>query len=61
MGECYKKLISDWRNVLPTQSLCLTVPVVMPEESGDVHAKAQQRRAREIVNDHAAQPADPNS
>ncbi len=61
VGECYRKLISDWRNVLPTQSLCLTVPVVMPGEGGDVHAKEQARRAREMAGTHAAQPADPHS
>jgi beta-glucosidase/6-phospho-beta-glucosidase/beta-galactosidase len=32
VGEAYKKLISDWQDVLPTQSVCLVVPVVMPHE-----------------------------
>src|SRR3712207_5629552 len=30
VGAAYRKLISDWRNVLPAQSLCLQVPVLMP-------------------------------
>lgn len=30
VGEAYKKLIADWRAVLPTQSVCLRVPVVKP-------------------------------
>ena len=30
VGEAYKKLIKDWDEVLPTQSVCLHVPVVMP-------------------------------
>jgi beta-glucosidase/6-phospho-beta-glucosidase/beta-galactosidase len=32
MGEAYKKLLSQWREVLPTQSVCLFVPVVLPSE-----------------------------
>lgn len=27
VGKAYKKLIADWREVLPTQSVCLRVPV----------------------------------
>jgi beta-glucosidase/6-phospho-beta-glucosidase/beta-galactosidase len=27
VGEAYKKLISDWHDILPAQSLCLIVPV----------------------------------
>src|SRR3954452_24848493 len=27
VGEAYKKLIADWREVLPTQSVCLRVPI----------------------------------
>jgi beta-glucosidase/6-phospho-beta-glucosidase/beta-galactosidase len=32
VGEAYKKLIAEWRDVLPTQSVCLRVPVVFPSE-----------------------------
>jgi hypothetical protein len=32
VGRSYRQLIHDWRSVLPTQSLCLTVPVVPPSE-----------------------------
>jgi beta-glucosidase len=28
VGRAYRQLISDWANVLPTQSLCLIVPVI---------------------------------
>jgi len=31
VGEAYKKLIRDWSEVLPTQSICLHVPIVMPK------------------------------
>jgi beta-glucosidase len=34
VGEAYKRLIQQWRDVLPTQSLCLTVPVVLPSDAG---------------------------
>jgi beta-glucosidase len=49
VGRAYKKLIGQWRDVLPTQSLCLTVPVVMPREDGDEHAEAQWVRAEEML------------
>jgi beta-glucosidase/6-phospho-beta-glucosidase/beta-galactosidase len=32
VGKAYKQLIEDWRHVLPTQSICLTVPIVYEEE-----------------------------
>ncbi len=32
VGEAYKQLITQWREVLPTQSVCLFVPVVLPSE-----------------------------
>lgn len=31
VGEAYKQLIADWREVLPTQSVCLYVPIMLPE------------------------------
>jgi len=31
VGEAYRKMIAGWRDVLPTQSVCLRVPVVMPD------------------------------
>ena len=30
VGKSYKKLINDWREVLPTQSVCLQVPIDLP-------------------------------
>jgi beta-glucosidase len=32
VGHAYRQLISDWRQVLPTQSVCLTVPLRFPDE-----------------------------
>jgi beta-glucosidase len=34
VGTAYKQLIADWREVLPTQSVCLQVPVILPSEHG---------------------------
>ena len=32
VGAEYKQLISDWRDVLPVQSECLVLPLVLPED-----------------------------
>lgn len=32
VGRAYKKLIEEWREVLPTQSVCLTVPLIEPDQ-----------------------------
>ncbi|MGZ5270234.1 MAG: glycoside hydrolase family 1 protein, partial [Ramlibacter sp.] len=34
VGKAYQQLIADWREVLPTQSVCLQVPVILPSEHG---------------------------
>jgi beta-glucosidase len=31
VGKTYRKLIADWREVLPTQSVCLRVPIDAPD------------------------------
>ena len=35
VGQAYRQLIADWREVLPTQSVCLQVPVILPSEHGE--------------------------
>jgi beta-glucosidase len=57
VGEAYKKLIEQWRDVLPTQSMCLTVPVVMPDEAGDRHAAVQRARAAQMLHAPATSQA----
>ncbi|HEX8787078.1 MAG TPA: glycoside hydrolase family 1 protein, partial [Telluria sp.] len=32
VGEAYRELIRDWGAVLPTQSVCLRVPIALPQE-----------------------------
>ena len=45
VGKAYKQLIADWNQVLPTQSMCLQVPIVMPSEHNCGWAKMQRQDA----------------
>jgi beta-glucosidase/6-phospho-beta-glucosidase/beta-galactosidase len=56
VGKAYKKLISDWKEVLPTQSVCLQVPIVLPNEYDDGWAK-RLRTAHEHKNGLPTAPA----
>jgi beta-glucosidase/6-phospho-beta-glucosidase/beta-galactosidase len=40
VGQAYKKLIEDWAAVLPTQSVCLTVPLRSAGSEARSRAKA---------------------
>lgn len=42
VGKAYKALIENWRRVLPTQSVCLQVPIIPPSE----HEAEWSRQAR---------------
>ena len=33
VGEAYRKIVREWSDVLPTQSVCLRVPVFPPSQS----------------------------
>jgi len=59
VGQAYKQLIADWRDVLPTQSMCLTVPIVPPSEAGGEQSREQQRRARQMASHPATGPSVP--
>ncbi len=48
VGRAFKQLIADWRDVLPTQSLCLTVPVIPLDLAEGVAAALQEQAAREL-------------
>ncbi|HYP15082.1 MAG TPA: family 1 glycosylhydrolase, partial [Bryobacteraceae bacterium] len=48
VGKAYQQLIQRWRRVLPTQSVCLTVPVVRPSQFGSSHSDIQQDEARDL-------------
>ena len=41
VGEAYKILIKSWREVLPTQSICLRVPIITPHAYNEDWAKEQ--------------------
>ncbi len=47
VGTAYKQIIEDWRQVLPLQSMCLQVPIVMPSESGELWAEKRRVEARQ--------------
>ena len=57
VGEAYKQLIADWQSVLPTQSVCLTVPLVLPQEAEEEFAQRQKERAQILFTKPAAEPA----
>jgi beta-glucosidase/6-phospho-beta-glucosidase/beta-galactosidase len=48
VGKAYQELVRNWRKVLPTQSVCLTVPVVIPSQFGSSHSDLQQAMTREL-------------
>ncbi|AUD05909.1 family 1 glycosylhydrolase [Spirosoma pollinicola] len=50
VGHAYKQLISDWQQVLPAQSVCLQVPIIMPSESGQPWAQQKQDDAKQARN-----------
>ena len=60
VGEAYQKLISQWRQVLPNQTMCLQMPLVMPQESEQPWAQKKQTEARR-EHDAAQQANAPQS
>jgi beta-glucosidase len=46
VGEAYARLIANWREVLPTQSVCLQVPLVLPSEHHEEWAVRRRHDAR---------------
>jgi beta-glucosidase len=62
VGKAYKELITEWRDVLPTNSVCLTVPINY-EVIGEIDASAEKRKknrrsARALFNAGKANPND---
>ena len=56
VGTAYKALIEEWDEVLPTQSVCLGVPLVLPqdyEEPSAVRRRQWMRRYHERRNGRA--------
>jgi beta-glucosidase len=48
VGRRYKKLIEDWCDVLPAQSVCLTVPVARPQDHNEAPVLRHQERMRRM-------------
>jgi beta-glucosidase/6-phospho-beta-glucosidase/beta-galactosidase len=48
VGRCYRQIIADWSQVLPTQSVCLTLPIVPASEFEDRASRRQRAEAREL-------------
>ena len=57
VGQAYKQLIKDWRDVLPAQSICLVVPIVTPQQSSRIEAAKQERSAKVLAAGPSAGPA----
>lgn len=53
VGKAYRQMIEDWQDVLPTESVCLTIPIVPPAEYGEVGAMRQRIQARLARYRHA--------
>ena len=49
VGRSYKKLIEDWRDVLPTQSVCLSVPIVPPSQYGGPDHRRQRGEMKVLL------------
>ncbi len=58
VGTAYKQLIQDWRTVLPAQSVCLVVPVVLPSEYNDPVSCRLRDTARDLRRKPSHQEGD---
>jgi beta-glucosidase len=57
VGRAYRELIADWREVLPTQSVCLRLPLVPPEELDADWARREREKARRKQFTPATEPS----
>ena len=60
VGEAYRQLIADWCEVLPTQSVCLTVPIVPPAKAEGEAARDQQSVAEQRLRKPATEAMKPD-
>ena len=61
VGEAYKQLIANWRDVLPASSMCLVVPIVPPSHADRVYAQEQQDEAAHRLKGFVTEPANPET
>jgi hypothetical protein len=59
VGKAYKQLIKDWGEVLPTSSVCLSVPIVKPSQADRMYALRQQAVAAAANDQLVGNPANP--
>jgi beta-glucosidase/6-phospho-beta-glucosidase/beta-galactosidase len=59
VGLAYKKLIADWRELLPASSHCLVVPIVPPSLTGGAFAKEQRREAKRLLKSVSTEQSEP--
>lgn len=45
VGHAYRDLIRDWTEVLPTQSMCLQVPLTLDKDYADCSSPLPRRRS----------------
>jgi beta-glucosidase len=55
VGRAYKQLIEDWQHILAVQSVCLTVPIVLPDEVDEPSAVRRQEWLRLHRQSHWAE------
>src|SRR5205085_7008851 len=48
VGKCYKQLIADWREVLPTQSVCLRVAIALLSPNDDAKVREWQEEFNRV-------------
>ena len=59
VGAAYRKLIADWRDVLPAQSVCLSVPLVTPDAYTERWAVERRDSLRQQRMKRSAEPSNP--
>lgn len=61
VGSAYKELIAQWQNVLPAQSICLTVPLTLPDEYDSKAALRRREWMRHFMQHRAQLQNEPGS
>src|SRR3954463_1466396 len=60
VGETYRRLIKDWREVLPAQSVCLRLPIVPPDEYLAEYARRERVDANRKQGATSTEPSNPD-
>src|SRR6478735_3437020 len=56
VGEAYRTLIRAWRDTLPAQSVCLFVPIVMPDNYNERWARERRESLRKQRRNTVSEP-----